>query len=193
MQRDCNLVLYYTHETLRSGHSKETVLWDSSDAESEYDLASDEDCKLVFSTTGDLAIVGSDANSVKWSIEAGSKGLVRSLELQGDGNLVIYRQTGETIWDSHSDGFSVLSSKPYSGHWNSDLDGMAYHPGDPVCDPIARMHCLTPWQGSTGSLQTIFRGQALREQQSLQSPDHKSVWLILQTDGNLVLYDNGIA
>jgi len=138
-------------------------------------------------------IAGRDPGNVKHTIRTGSKGLVRSLDLQTDGNLVVYRQTGEPIWNTGSDDFSAFHANDADGYWNSDLNDLDYGETSTICDPHARGHCASAVTDSSGTARILCRGQALKQGERLVHPAAGGVELRMQSDGNLVLYDNNEA
>jgi hypothetical protein len=105
----------------------------------------------------------------------------RRLTMQTDGNLVLYDQNGRALWNTKTygnpgayfvmqdDGNNVVYSSTNTALWNSKT---RENPG--------LLNYVSP---------TLFDRQFLHVGQELETPDRKFK-LILQDDGNLVLYSN---
>ncbi|HSW85480.1 MAG TPA: bulb-type lectin domain-containing protein [Candidatus Saccharimonadales bacterium] len=101
------------------------------------------------------------------------------LTMQPDGNLVLYNYANSVIWQSHTYGMGTTNNLVMQPDGNLVI----YSP-DHGNIPI--------WATSRGGLinySTLFINQSLYPNQSLYSSDW-SHQLILQPDGNLVLYNN---
>jgi hypothetical protein len=89
MQEDCNLVVYQAREV--PFNTWETYFWAS------WSQGQGNDCYAVMQTDGNF-VVYNGAGHVWDSGTQGNPGA--HLEMQGDGNLVIYRTDGSHAWDS---------------------------------------------------------------------------------------------
>jgi len=187
MQTDGNLVLYH-YGTSFWGNDFTKALWDSSAKEEDYGL-SQGTYTFVIEGQGKLAIVKNGHNNLVWFKDTSRMRPVRNLELQGDGNLVLYRTTGEPIWST--DTYDFGTGDWGTGRWNSDLEGLNYKDGDSICDVGARHLCpsaVASLMLGRSIRSSIFKGEALRQGQSLRLHDDPRYSLDMQHDCNLVLY-----
>jgi hypothetical protein len=103
--------------------------------------------------------------------------------MQTDGNLVLYTATSTAVWSSGTSGTGAA-------HLSLQTDGnlVTYNnsSGSPTWWTGTGGHTATTAFGSD----TLPAGQTLLPQQYLRSPD-KRYGLLLQSDGNLVLYGPG--
>lgn len=111
-----------------------------------------------------------------WASNTGGNTNAR-IVMQTDGNLVIYRQNGSVAWASNT-----------NGHWNSTL--VLQDDGNAVIRNSAGVVVWSPNAVPT----KLPAGQLLRGDRSWQifSPDRR-YRMVMQTDGNIVLYDGGVA
>jgi hypothetical protein len=115
-----------------------------------------------------------------------------SLILQGDGNLVIYDSTGNALWAASAfpgsgaflalqpDGNLVEYSSSMTAAWATNTITAAPPPAAPPATTSARNDTLTPGQILRGGDPGVVSGSG-------------ALSLIMQTDGNLVIYRPGVA
>lgn len=124
---------------------------------------------LAMQPDGNLVAYRVDGKQWLWSSQTASPGAVAVFQRNGD--LVVYDTTGKRLWTS--------GTKGGAGSVASLQDD-----GDLVISDGAAGHSL--WT-SQQALSTLAGGQYIRPGHALYSPDHQYV-LVMQTDGNLVLY-----
>ena len=139
--------------------------------------------RLIMQGDGNLVIY--NGGTALWSTKTnGHSGA--SAVMQGDGNFVVY-QSGHALWNSHTDhhGGAVLDMQD-DGNLVIRESGSAIwatgtnQPSAPAPhSPTTYTHILEP-------------GQRLYAGDTLYSPNH-SYRLIMQGDGNLVIYNGGTA
>lgn len=130
--------------------------------------------RLIMQRDGNLVLYAA-ARQALWASRT-SGGIDRRLVMQGDGNLVIYG-AGRALWASAT-----------AGHPGADVtlhdDGnllLSAASGQPLWATGTRATSLPP-------------GGTLRTSHYLQSPDWGMIYsLVMQVDGNLVLYDGVVA
>lgn len=130
---------------------------------------------------GDLWLTTSWApDQPYWSSGTGGSNADAAV-MQGDGNFVLYRN-GVAVWSTGTSGNpgSVLMLQ-------DDGNLVVYAPGN-----VARWNSQTSWAGRTPSpaADRIVLNEILSRGQSRYSPNHQ-LRLVLQEDGNLVLYAAG--
>lgn len=134
---------------------------------------------LVFQNDGNLVLY--HGRSFIWNSSTGGRGATRA-SMQADGNLVLYRSDNTWVWQSSTggtaspttvlqdDGNIVIYSSNTSAVWQSGTSGNG------AISPL-------------GAPQ-LSAGEQLRLNQYAQSDDHRYT-LLLQADGNLVIYGPG--
>jgi surface antigen len=133
---------------------------------------------LVFQNDGNLVLYHGDR--FIWEAQTGSKNASR-LVMQTDGNLVMYRPDNSVVWKS------ITGGHP-GAYANLQPDG----------NFVVRDGGVVYWWTNTGGhanlsyfgLDRLNPGQQLTQNQYLRSSDGRYA-LLLQTDGNLVLYGPG--
>ena len=147
----------------------------------QYLLSADARFALILQTDGNLVEYGGRAI---WSSGTGGSG-ANHLVMQTDGNLVLYTASNVPVWQSGTGGTG-------QAHMVVQSDGNIVTYSDSSGGP-------TWWTGTGGHASTttfgfdsLASGQQLNaaQQQYLLSPD-KRHGLLLQADGNLVLYGPG--
>jgi len=129
--------------------------------------------RLILQTDGNLVMYNQNNQSV-WS--SGTNGRAAAdLVLQGDSNLVLYDTSGNAIWSSSTTGMG-------GNHVSLQDDGnLVIYTGSTI--PV--------WSTQTGAYSfpdRLWNNQYLYPGQQLLSPAHH-FRVILQTDGNLVVYN----
>jgi hypothetical protein len=135
---------------------------------------------LILQSDGNLVLYGSGYRAL-WNSGTAGKGAT-FLGMQGDGNLVLYTDAKKAVWASgtngntgcyasvQNDGNFVVRDSSGAARWNSKTGG----------------HSSPSAAGSD----RLKNGQTLKIGKYLQSGD-KRFSLLLQSDGNLVLYEPG--
>jgi len=148
----------------------------------QYILTNNAKAYLVLQSDGNLVLYG-ERGKYLWDSGTAGQNVYR-LVMQGDGNLVLYRANGTAAWHTgtygrngarlvlQDDGNLVIYSTTNVPLWYTKTNGR-----------IATSPTIA-YSGQMTARNTLYRDQALR------SPDKKYV-LMLQTDGNLVLYGPG--
>ncbi len=208
MQRHGNLVVQATSgKVLWSSHTGGRPL-------AAYYLAVQSDAELVVYTPSNSALWASaTVSDTLWAngtLKAGqyltSANGQYQLIMQGDGNLVEYMQ-GHPLWASgtagHSGAVAVMQADGnlvvYLGStplWASGTGGHAAAAYRLAVQPDANLVIYTPsnsalWASATVS-DTLWANGTLTEGQYLHSPNGQ-YQLIMQGDGNLVVYSGGTA
>lgn len=144
----------------------------------EYLLSPDSQTILRLQSNGRLDLISSFINT--WSSQ--TSGSVRGLYMQTDGNLVLYSSSGQPIWNSGTQG----NPGAYLA-LQTDGNLVLYRDGIPL------------WNSNTTSVpdylsrvEYTLSNTSLYPGQSLLTPDHKYK-LVLQRDGNLVIYSQSRA
>ncbi len=134
--------------------------------------------QLILQTDGNLVLYALPGRVPLWASNTNGKPVGVCI-MQADGNLVLYATSGEPVWASNTNG------NPGS-HLVMQDDGNAV---------IYRANNTSPWAtntvvpaGPTAQGNTMTAGEVLHPGQSIQSPGGRFE-LILQDDGNLVLYE----
>lgn len=169
LQDDRNLVIY---------HNNAEPLWASNTHLSSLDLILENGLRttskngryyLIMQHNGNLALY-TKYNSMLWSTGTGGLGAIEA-RMQHDGNLVLYGEQKQGIWASNT--------------WGHDGARLALKDtGDLVI--IDRKGEII-WKGFTANLITTFT-LVLCFDEKISSPNGK-YHLIMQRDGNLVMYD----
>ena len=128
---------------------------------------------LTMRTNGNVVVSGN--NCVIWS--SGTSGTGNYLTMQTDGNLVIYTSAGKALWASGTNGSGTAD------HLSLQNDGNAvvYTSADKAV-----------WSAGRSNANRLCTSGLLHAGQALYSPSERYE-LTMQTDGNLVVYDNGKA
>jgi len=135
----------------------------------------DGNSELVLQTDGNLVVYALKPQQGLWSSGTNGKGSTRAV-MQTDGNLVVY--AGATsVWNSGTDGHpgAALAAQ-------ADGNLVIYGPGAVV---LWQSQTALPMQVPCG----LNPGESLHAGQSVGSCD-KRFTLVMQTDGNLVVYQN---
>ncbi len=136
-----------------------------------YLLSPDHQYELIMQGDGNLVLY--KAGTALWSSETSGDAGAYAV-MQGDGNLVVY-QEGVAEWNSNTEGFPGAYLQV-----QDDSNAVIYQSGHPVWDRISGYigNELNQWTLEPGAY--------------LLSPDHQYE-LIMQGEGNLVLYHEGKA
>ena len=174
LQDDGNLVLYQDGHaiwTYGSGY-KGQILNPGEDLQpGAYLLSPDHEYELIMQTDGNLVLYRS--GSALWSSQTGGDTGAYAV-MQPEGNLVIYRE-GVAVWSSSTWGFPGAYLQ-----LQDDSNAVIYQSGHPV------------WDWMSGYIGDQLNQWKLEPGAYLLSPNHEYE-LIMQTDGNLVLYHGGTA
>ena len=134
--------------------------------------------RLVLQSDGNLVLYRS--GQPLWASNTAGHPEVFDAVMQGDGNLVIYNQCGRAMWASNTAG--------HPGAWfvvQNDGNAVIY---DPTSHPLWASNSVVPGQPSPPTQHDrLLPGQGLVIGQSIASSDGR-FRLVLQSDGNLVLY-----
>jgi hypothetical protein len=173
VQNDSNVVVYQSGHPIwdwMSGYiGNELNGWTLNPGS--YLLSPNHEYELIMqSTDGNLVLY--QGSKALWS--SGAEGAGSSVTMQTDGNLVIYNG-GVAKWNSNTDGFP-------GGYLQlqDDSNAVIYQSGHPV------------WDWMSGYLGNELNQWTLQPGAYLLSPDHE-YQLIMQGEGNLVLYHEGKA
>jgi hypothetical protein len=128
---------------------------------------------LTMQTSGNVVVSGN--NCVIWS--SGTSGTGNYLTMQTDGNLVIYSSAGKALWSSGTKG--TVSANYLS--LQNDGNTIVYTSTGKIA-----------WAAGRANADRLCTGGVLHAGQALYSPSERYE-LTMQTDGNLVAYDNGKA
>ena len=128
---------------------------------------------------GKFVVYNSSTGQALWATYTSTPGSY--IIMQGDGNLVIYTPTGTATWSSGTWGnwgvYAVMQG---------DSNFVLYGPSGRAL-----------WDYGSGllgtSVSTLYTGQTLNTGQELWSPRTAPYELVMQGDGNLVLYQGGTA
>jgi hypothetical protein len=143
---------------------------------------------LAMQTDGNLVLYQNGVGALWSTHSSGSDGF--SAVIQGDGNFVLYGQHSNALWNTQTnghggatlvvqdDGNLVVYAPGGKALWASNTVVAAPPPPPPPPPPPASCMLMDP-------------GQQLNPGQQLSSCDGKHT-LAMQTDGNLVLYHNGV-
>lgn len=133
---------------------------------------------LMLQNDGNLVLYNDSVP--QWS--SGTNGTDASrLIMQTDGNLVLYNATGKALWNSATNGNANARVT-----LQSDGNLVIYSSNDAPLWATATYHVPS----YSGSVLHLLKGGTLLPMQSLQMADRTHV-LMMQTDGNLVLYSGG--
>jgi GH25 family lysozyme M1 (1,4-beta-N-acetylmuramidase) len=138
--------------------------------------------ELVLQTDGNLVEYLDGSFGALWSSgTSGTDGF--AAVMQSDGNFVLYGARSNALWDSHTSGHGGASlAVQTDGNMVIYDGGRALWESDTVV--------MTPPAKPTGS-GIIHGGDGLTAPESFSSPSGKYS-LAMQSDGNLVLYHNGV-
>lgn len=139
---------------------------------------------VTMAMQGDGNFVLYKGNTVLWSTGTAGTGSKNRLCMQTDGNLVLYTSTNKVLWQSHTAGFSH-----YRIYLNQYPNAMAMGLSVGYTPDKSRLYNTpTPWiSGKRSTLDLVFAVLTMGSQ--LTSPDG-SHRLVMQTDGNLVIYNS---
>jgi subtilase family serine protease len=130
---------------------------------------------LTVKASGNVVVSGN--NCVIWS--SGTTGTGNYLTMQTDGNLVIYSSAGKALWASGTNGSGSAD------HLSLQNDGNAI---------VYTSAGTAAWSAGRTNANRLCTSGLLHAGQALYSPsDGERYELTMQTDGNLVAYDNGKA
>ena len=139
--------------------------------------------RLIMQGDGNLVIY--HGGSALWSTRTNGHGGANAV-MQGDGNFVVY-QSGHALWNSHTD---------HHGGANLDMqdDGnlVIREAGNAIWATHTEQAPAPAPHSPTTYTHILEPGQRLYPGDTLYSPNH-SYRLIMQGDGNLVLYHGGSA
>lgn len=130
---------------------------------------------LAMQTDGNLVIYGNGC--VLWASGTAGSGSNDDLSMQGDGNLVIYTAAGKAVWASGTTGSGTAN------YLNMQADGnlVVY---TSTAKPV--------WASGVSNADQLCAPDSMALDQYLQSPNGQYK-LLMQDDGNLVIYGNGKA
>jgi GH25 family lysozyme M1 (1,4-beta-N-acetylmuramidase) len=138
--------------------------------------------ELVMQTDGNLVEYLLGSGGALWSTgTSGTDGFAAIM--QGDGNFVLYGKNSNPLWDSHTNGHGGASLAV-----QSDGNLVVYDAGRALWN--AGTEVIAAPTRPTGS-GIIPAGQGLAASEGFSSPSGKYS-LAMQSDGNLVLYHNGV-
>ncbi|HKI66002.1 MAG TPA: hypothetical protein VJ989_01905, partial [Solirubrobacterales bacterium] len=139
--------------------------------------------RLIMQGDGNLVLY--HGGSALWSTRTNGHGGANAV-MQGDGNFVLY-QSGHALWNSNTD---------HHGGANLDMqdDGnlVIRQSGNAIWATHTEQASAPAPHSPTTYTHTLQPGQRLYPGDTLYSPNH-SYRLIMQGDGNLVLYHGGTA
>lgn len=139
----------------------------------QYRVATNRAAKLVMQSDCNLVLYNS-SNKATWATNTAGKGTGCYASMQTDGNLVVYTAANKAVWSSNTAGFK--------GAWlKVQTDGnLVIYRGQAI------------WSKDGPLYDRLNSGQSLTSGQSLISPN-RAFTLIMQGDGNLVIYRSGQA
>jgi hypothetical protein len=156
-----------TNNSLRSGNSLNR---------NEYLLSADRNSILKLQPNGNLQLITN--HRVVWQSDTANSGAVR-LNMQGDGNLVLYTDQGQAVWHT-----STMGNSNASLSLQTDGNLVLYANAQPIWNS-ATVHRpnLLGYVNDTISMGRLYPGQTLQTANRMYR-------LVLQSDGNLVLYSD---
>jgi subtilase family serine protease len=130
---------------------------------------------LDMQTDGNLVVYGNGC--VIWNSGTEGTGTANYLTMQTDGNLVVYTSAGKAVWNSGTEG---TGSANYL-YMQNDGNLIVYTSANTAV-----------WAAGRANADQLCTSAILHAGQALYSPSEQYE-LTMQTDGNLVVYDNGAA
>jgi hypothetical protein len=130
---------------------------------------------LAMQTDGNLVVSGNGCQI--WASGTAGTGSANDLAMQDDGNLVIYTSAGNVVWASGTAGTGSANHLALQGDGNLVVSTSA---GTPV------------WAAGRNNADQLCTSAELHAGQYLYSPSEQ-YQVIMQTDGNLVIYVSGTA
>jgi hypothetical protein len=172
LQDDGNLVLYQDGHaiwTYGSGYKGDFMNPGEDLQPGAYLLSPDHEYELVMQTDGNLVLYNA-AKEALWSSQTSGEG--NYLVMQGEGNLVVYNASKVAQWNASTWGFPGAYLQ-----LQDDGNLVLYQDGHAI------------WTYGSGYKGDFMNpGEDLQPGAYLLSPDHEYE-LVMQTDGNLVLYN----